>query len=56
MQMASLDQPTDRTTVRTPPQKGISQESFAIRGLIFAIPVSLAVWGAVWLLVRFVMR
>ena len=56
MQMASLDQATDRTTVRTPTQKGLSQEAFAIRGLIFAIPVSLTVWVAIWLLVKVVMH
>jgi hypothetical protein len=56
MQMAGLDQATERTTVRTPTQRVLSREAFAIRGLIFAIPLSLTVWTAIWLLVRVVMH
>ena len=56
MQMAGLDRATDRNAGRTPVQRGLSQEAFAIRGLIFAIPVSLTVWAAIWLLVKVVMH
>ncbi len=56
MQMAGLDQATDRTAVRTTTQKALSQEAFAIRGLIFAIPVALTAWAAIWLLVRVMMH